>query len=64
MEHGARAHPSMISLTGNGCLGIVVDLCAGDDMDVASGGGQVTGEVGEDLTGCRMVGKEKSFDEN
>ena len=45
-------------------LGIVVELCAGDDMHVASCAGQVIGEVGEDLAGCRMVGKEKSIDEN
>jgi hypothetical protein len=45
-------------------FGIVVELRAGDDMDLASCVGQVKGEIREDLTGCRMVGTEKSIDEN
>src|SRR6516165_8653408 len=45
-------------------LGIVVELCAGDDMDVTSCAGQVKSEVGEDLASCRMIRTEKSIDEN
>ena len=40
-------------------LGVVVDLCGGDDIQVTFCAGQVIGEIGEDLAGCRMVGEEK-----
>ena len=46
------------------CLGIVVDLPAGDEVDLASGAGEIEGEIGKDLACRRMVGCKKSIDED
>ena len=42
----------------------IIELLAGDDMGVNSGGGQMESEVADELTGCGMVGKEESIEED
>jgi len=40
---------------------IVVDLPAGEDLDVESSLAQVKGQIAQDLAGGRMVGMEKAI---
>jgi len=47
-----------------GCPGIIVDLPRRDDVHLAAGIGQVKCEIGKNLAGGRMVGKEKPVDED
>jgi hypothetical protein len=45
-------------------LCVIANLSAGYDVDVAAGGGPVKGQIGKDLAGGRMIGKEKPIDED
>jgi hypothetical protein len=45
-------------------IGLIVELLAGDDMSLNSGGGQMDSEISENLTSRGMVGEEEAIEED